>query len=57
MSVSKLRRRKVHETLDQLVGDGVIEPVTEAMAWWSRTVVVQKANGQIRLGLDPKDLM
>ena len=47
----------MHEQLYQLVGDGVIESVTEAMDWWSRTVVVQKANGQIRLGLDPKDLM
>ena len=36
----------MHEQLDQPVGDGVIEPVTEAMDWWSRTVVVQKANGR-----------
>ena len=49
-------RNKVHETLEQLVNEGVIKPVTDATDWVSSMVVMQKPNGQIRLCLDPKDL-
>ena len=44
------------ETLDEMVADSVIAPVTEATDWVSSMVVVHKPSGALRMCMDPKDL-
>ena len=49
-------RAKVKETLNELRGSGVIEPVTKPTPWISSKLTVPEKNGKIRVYLDPKDL-
>ena len=49
-------RDKLKDKLDELVGLGVITPVTAPTAWVSNLVLVDKPSGDIRLCLDPKGL-
>ena len=49
-------RDKLKETLDDLQQQDIIGAVTIPTAWISSMVVVPKANGQLRICLDPKDL-
>lgn len=44
------------ETLDDMVQQGIITPVTKPTPWISSIVVVPKKNGTLRICLDPKDL-
>lgn len=46
----------VKNELDAMCRDGIIEPVTEPSAWISALLVVRKANGKVRICLDPKPL-
>lgn len=49
-------RDKLKETLDDLQQQDIIAAVTTPTAWISSMVVVPKANGKLRICLDPKDL-
>ena len=49
-------RDKLKETLDDLHQQDIIEAVTIPTAWVSSMVVVPKANGKLRICLDPQDL-
>ena len=49
-------RAKVKETLNELRGSGVIEPVTKPTPWISSKLTVPEKNGKIHVCLDPKDL-
>ena len=49
-------RDRLKETLDDLVLQGIIAPVTTPTRWISSMVVVPKKNGTLRICLDPKDL-
>ncbi|PFX24924.1 Uncharacterized protein K02A2.6 [Stylophora pistillata] len=46
---------KLKETLDDLVTQEVIAPLTESTEWISSIVVAPKKNGQLQVCLDPKD--
>lgn len=48
-------RPKLKETLDDLVTQEVIAPLTESTEWISSIVVAPKKNGQLQVCLDPKD--
>ena len=47
---------KVKKHLDKMEHLGVIAPVDEPTDWVSSITYVQKANGELRLCLDPRDL-
>ena len=49
-------RPKLKETLDDLVVQNVITPVTRPTAWINSIVAAPKKNGKLRVCLDPKDL-
>ena len=49
-------RPKPRETLEDLVEEDVIAPVTTPTPWISSVAVVPKKNGKLRVCLDPKDL-
>ena len=49
-------RDKIEAELHLLESMGVIAPVTEPTKWVSALLVVAKANGSVRLCLDPKPL-
>ena len=49
-------RDQLKDTLDDLVKQQIIAPVTEPTAWINSMVVVPKKNGTLRICLDPKDL-
>ena len=49
-------RPKLKETLDDLVVQNVITPVTKPTAWINSIVAAPKKNGKLRVCLDPKDL-
>ena len=49
-------RDKLKETLDDLQQQDIIAAVTTPTAWISSMVVVPKANGKLRICLDPTDL-
>ena len=49
-------RDRLQETLDDLVRQEVLAPVTQPTAWVNSMVVVPKKDGKIRICLDPKDL-
>ena len=46
----------LRETLDSLVQQDILAPVTEPTPWVSSMVVVPKKDGKLRICLDPKDL-
>ena len=49
-------RAKQRESLDDLVCQEVLAPVSEPTPWISSMVFVPKQNGNLRICLDPKDL-
>ena len=49
-------RDNLKGTLDDLVKQQIIIPVTEPTAWINSMVVVPKKNGTLRIYLDPRDL-
>jgi len=49
-------KEKVGRKLQHLQDEGIIAPVQEPSAWISALVVVTKANGDIRICIDPKPL-
>jgi transposase InsO family protein len=49
-------RERVKAELDRLKTAGIIAPVTEPAKWVSPLLVVPKANGRVRLCMDPKHL-
>ena len=49
-------RPKLKETLDDLVVQNVITPVTRPTAWINSIVAAPKKSGKLRVCLDPKDL-
>ena len=46
----------VHEKLDEWLKEGIITPVEEPTDWVSSLAYSHKANGKLRICLDPKDL-
>ena len=49
-------RDNVKAEIGRLVQEGVLAPVNEPTEWVSAMVVVKKANGSVRLCIDPKPL-
>ena len=49
-------RECLQETLDDLVQQDILAPVTEPTSWVNSMVVVSKKDGKLRICLDPKDL-
>ncbi len=49
-------RGKLRESLDEMVQEQILVPVTEPTPWISSMVIVTKKNGKLRICLDPKDL-
>ena len=49
-------RERLQETLDDLVQQDILAPVTEPTPWVNSMVVVPKKDGKLRICLDPKDL-
>ena len=49
-------RSKLQSTLEDMVLQEVLAPVTEPTPWISSMVVVPKRNGKLRICLDPKNL-
>ena len=49
-------RAKLRESLEDIVSQEVLTPVSEPTPWISSMVVVPKQNGKLRICLDPKDL-
>ena len=49
-------RDRLKETLDSLVAQNIIMPVTQPTHWINSIVVVPKKDGTLRICLDPKDL-
>lgn len=49
-------REKLRQELDKMTTMGVIEKVEEPTEWVNSMVCVKKANGDLRICMDPKDL-
>ena len=49
-------RDRVKQELDRMVSTGVIEPVDEPTEWVSQMAIVEKANGSLRICIDPQPL-
>ena len=49
-------REQLQSTLEELVLQDIIAPVTQPTPWISSLVVLPKKNGRLRLCLDPQDL-
>ena len=49
-------RDRLKKTLDLLVEQDILAPVTEPTPWISSMVAVPKSDGRLRICLDPKDL-
>ena len=49
-------RERVKMELDEMDETGIIAKVETPTEWVNSLVVVEKANGQLRLCLDPRDL-
>ena len=49
-------KQKLKFTLQEMVKNKIITPVTEPTDWVSSIVIVQKKDGNLRICLDPKDL-
>ena len=47
---------KLKHELDRMIRLKIIEPITEPTEWVSQLVVIEKANGKLRVCLDPRDL-
>ena len=54
--VQQALRARLQESLDDLVCQEVLAPVSEPTLWISSMVVMPKQNGNLRICLDPKDL-
>ena len=50
------RREALRETLDDLVRQEILAPVTRPTQWVNSMVVVDKPDGRVRICLDPKEL-
>jgi hypothetical protein len=50
------RKEAIRQELDRMVAMGVIVPETRPTDWVSSITLVEKANGSLRVCLDPKDL-
>ena len=48
--------KRVFDKLDQMVALKIIAPVVEPTDWVSRMLVVGKADGDVRIYLDPSNL-
>ncbi len=49
-------RERLQDTLEDLVQQDILAPVTEPTPWISSMVVAPKKDGKLRICLDPKDL-
>ena len=49
-------REQLKATLDDLIKQQIVAPVTESTPWINSMVVVPKKNGTLRICLDPKGL-
>ena len=49
-------RERLQDTLDDLVQQNILAPVTEPTPWVNSMVVIPKKDGKLRICLDPKDL-
>ena len=49
-------REQLKETLEELVQQDILAPVTEPTEWISLMVIMPKKEGKLRICLDPKDL-
>ncbi len=49
-------REQLRSTLEELVLQDIIAPVTQPTPWISSMVAVPKKNGRLRLCLDPQDI-
>ena len=47
---------KLKSTLEDMVKEKIIEPVSIPTDWVSSMVVIEKKNGKLRICLDPKEL-
>lgn len=54
--VSAVLKDKFRSELDLLEKMGIITPVTRATSWVNSFICITKANGSVRLSLDPRDL-
>ena len=50
-------KTRLREKLDSLLGEGVIRKIEEPPEWVNSLVIVEKPNGDLRLCIDPKDLI
>ena len=50
------RREEVKEEIEKLTKRGILIPVTEPTEWMNQMAIVRKANGNIRLCLNPQPL-
>ena len=49
-------RDRLKETLEELIQQDILAPVTQPTEWISSMVIVPKKDGKLRICLDPKDL-
>ena len=49
-------REQLKKTLDNMIKEHIITPVTDPTPWISSMVVVRKKNDELRRCLDPKEL-
>ena len=49
-------RDRVKQELDRMLSTGVIEPVAKPTEWVSQMAIVEKANGSLRIFIDPQPL-
>ena len=49
-------KEKVKAKLDEMVSSGIVAAVEEPTEWVSGMVVVEKANGDVRICIDPRSL-
>ena len=49
-------REQLRKTLEELVQQDILAPVTQPTEWISSMVIVPKKDGKLRICLDPKDL-
>ena len=50
-------RDRVKQELNRMVSTGVIEPVNKPTEWVSQMAIVKKANGSLRICIDPQPLL